>query len=417
MDLGEELKREGLDLLLQLISIPSISPSGEHYEEIVSALREFFEKHSIDVEVFRVPEEYQKRNCKQAGSLPRYIVRALVEGEERPWLQLNGHYDVVPGGPGWTKTDPFTPLVVGDLVYGRGATDMKGGLTSMALSLVLYSQQKKRPTTLDAVFVPDEEIGGECGTGYYLHLLGDNLPDCAIIAEPSSPNYIYVGHRGGLWLKVRIKGRTAHGSTPWAGVNAFINMAKLVVWLEENYVKGLSYVKSKYEYDIPNANSPTAMIGGEAGVPQGKANQVPGEAFFTIDRRLVVEEKLEDVEEELRQTIIEAARRLGIEEDNIEITITSRVKPAIVPPGNVLSRAITARAQQLGLPKPREVVSVGGLDLRYYTERGVLVVSYGPGVHKASHSPDEYVSFKEVLKFAEIYSKLPFELSKLTQRE
>ena len=397
---------DGLKLLKELVSIPSTSPDGERYEDVMGVLKEFFSYNSIDYELIRVPEEYQKKYCSHVSSKPRYIFRARV-GNEGTWLQFNGHYDVVPGGPGWKKTEPFSPLVEGDLVYGRGTTDMKGGLVSMALALLFIAENKLADGLVDAVFVPDEEVGGECGTGYYVQTLTQRKPDFVVIPEPSSPKHIYIGHKGGIWVKVLVKGKTAHASTPWFGKNAFTSMAKIVNWLEENYVSTLRNLKSKYKYDLPEGNTPTAMIGGEAGVPNGKANQVPGEAYFTIDRRTIVEESLDDAQKELFTAIKEAAKANGIGEDSIEIRVMTRVEPAFVKPNNTLSVALKRAAVQEGFEEPEEIVCIGGLDLRYYSVKNILAVSYGPGEVNTAHSPDEFVNYKQVYKFAKIYSRLP----------
>jgi len=406
---GKELYSEGLRLLTELISIESTSPSGDNYHLVVDTLKEFFSKNSVDVEVIRVTEEYQKTRCKHVSEKPRYIVRAIVGKESDGWLEFNGHYDVVPGGPGWTVTDPFKPKVVGSRVYGRGATDMKGGLTSMALAMALLAEDNVG-LKVTAVFVPDEEVGGECGTGYYVESLGDRLPNYVVIAEPSTPRHIYIGHKGGIWVKVTVKGKTAHASTPWLGDNAFVKMAKLVTWLEDNYVSTLSSRKSNYTYDLPEGNVPTAMLGGEAGVPSGKANQVPGQAFFTIDRRSIVEENLDEVFQELKQAVLEGAKRVGIGEDSIDLSVMTRVEPAFVKPGNPLSRSIISSAREVGLPEPREIVCIGGLDLRYYSIKGVTAVAYGPGVLNKAHAPNEYVDYEEVYNVARVYAKLPNKL-------
>ncbi len=401
----EENRNEGLELLKKLVSIPSTSPDGEHYKEVIDVLQDFFSKYDVKTEVITVPKDYQAKHCKHAGENPRYILRAYV-GKGRPWLQFNGHYDVVPGGPGWAKTSPFKPLVEGSIIYGRGTTDMKGGLTSMALAIAALSNTNLKGT-VDAVFVPDEEIGGECGTGYYVEKLGDNLPDYAIIAEPSTTEAIWIGHKGGIWLKVEVEGKTAHASTPWLGKNAMIAAAKIIDWLEDKYVKQLSEKKSKYTYDLPDGNTPTAMIGGEAGVPGGKANQVPGTAYFTIDRRLIIEEDLPMVEKELNEYINRAILEKKIVGYNVKTTIMTKVNPAFVPPGNKLSTSIINAATTLGLPKPREIVCIGGLDLRYYSVKNVMAVSYGPGALKAAHAPDEYIDYDMVVDVAKVYSLLP----------
>ena len=409
--LSNDEAKKGLELLSNLVSIDSTSPDGSKYEDIIHILKEFYSDAGLSYEVIIVPEEYRKWHCPQASSSPRYIFRGWIgDKKSREWLHFNGHYDVVPGGPGWTITEPFKPIIIDDKVYGRGTTDMKGGLVSMTLALMVLSKyEEKINGFIDAVYVPDEEIGGACGTGFFVDKLGDRLPTYVIIAEPSTLKNIYIGHKGGLWAKVKIRGRTAHASTPWLGDNAFLHGVKIASWLEENYVKTLFSRKSKYAYDEPNGNIPTAMIGGEAGVPNGKSNQVPGEFYFTIDRRIIVEERLEDVENELRQVVYEAARLYGLVE-KVEIDIVSMVKPAFVPPDNPISRSIKKTAVSLGLQEPRDVICVGGLDLRYYTDRGVTAVSYGPGVPGVAHAPDEYVLFTDIIKASEIYANLPFRL-------
>jgi succinyl-diaminopimelate desuccinylase len=400
-----DLKDEGLELLKNLISIPSVSPSGEHYKEIIDVLSDFFKKHGVGFEVIKVPEEYQRKHCMHAGENPRYILRAYVEGD-RPWLQFNGHYDVVPGGPGWTVTEPFKPKVIGTRVYGRGSTDMKGGLVSMALALASLSDSE---ILVDAVFVPDEEIGGECGTGYYVETLREK-PDYVVIAEPSTPENLWIGHKGGIWAKITAKGKTAHASTPWMGKNAFIAVAKIADYLENNYIRRIGEKISKYEYDFPESRRPTAMIGGEACVPNGKTNQVPGEAYFTIDRRLIIEENTDDVKKELEAALEEAKKNKGIKDIQLSVEYLTSMDPVHVPPGNKLSEAIKSSAKQVGLPVPREIICTGGLDLRYYITKGITGVSYGPGVAGTEHAPDEYTDYNQVIAIAKVYSLIPSKL-------
>lgn len=402
---------EGLKLLLELVSIESTSPGGEKYGEIIDILREFYLRNGLPYEIITVPRDYQRSKCPHVGDSPRYIFRGtLGDRYSENWLHFNGHYDVVPGGPGWTVTEPFKPIVIDNKVYGRGATDMKGGLTSMTLAMLALSKyNEKMEFFLDSVYVPDEEVGGACGTGFLIEKMNDKLPKFGVIAEPSTINNIYIGHKGGVWARVKVRGKTAHASTPWLGDNAFMNGVKIAYWLDQNYVKSLTLRKSAYAYDEPNGNTPTALIGGEAKVPDGKSNQVPGEFIFSIDRRAIIEEDIEDVERELKQVISEASNVFGLG-GKVDVEIISKVKPAFVPPDNPLSRSIKATAVELGMKEPSDVVCVGGLDLRYYLAKGVTAVSYGPGEPGVAHAPNEYIRLDDVIKVAEIFANLPFKL-------
>ncbi|MQL46472.1 M20/M25/M40 family metallo-hydrolase, partial [Escherichia coli] len=92
----------------------------------------------------------------------------------------NGHYDVVPPGRGWAR-DPFTPTVEGDRIYGRGATDMKGGIAATIAALKkIRDNNVGRNLTIEAVFVPDEESGG-VGTKYYVEK-ARKIPEYVVIA-------------------------------------------------------------------------------------------------------------------------------------------------------------------------------------------------------------------------------------------
>lgn len=413
--LDEELERAGLALLKELVAVESTSPAGAGYDEVIGLLKDFLAAYGVSTEAMVVPREYQAQFCPTASERPRTILKAWVGGKGDVLLHLNGHYDVVPGGPGWTVTDPFKPRVVEDRVYGRGTTDMKGGITSIALSLAIIARAEEGlPGRVEAAFVPDEEIGGACGTGYLVERATDKVPPYVVIAEPTNLERIEIGHKGGVWVRVVVRGRTAHASRPWLGENAFVLGARIAAWLADNYVTSLQAFKSKYAYDDPLGNTPTAMVGGEAYVPSGKSNQVPGEFHFTIDRRFVIEEELEAVKREVIQAVTEAARFFGAE-DRVKAEVVSAVDKAFVPPGNRLSIGIRQVAAVLGLPNPVETVCIGATDARYYVKRGSLAVSYGPGDPRLAHAPDEYVEYTKVLKAAEAYALLPAALLALEE--
>ncbi|MEM1873104.1 MAG: M20 family metallopeptidase [Acidilobaceae archaeon] len=390
--------------LTRLISIPTVAPSGEHYEEAAETLARYLEELKFETTVERVPSDYQETRCRGAGTNPRFIVFGWRGDESLPVLHFNGHYDVVPGGPGWTITDPFKPLVRDGRVYGRGAVDMKGGIAAL-LGGLKHAELERLEGRLrvEVAFVPDEEIGGACGTGYLVERMLRRVPDFVFIPEPSGLTTPWIGHRGVLWLTVKVLGRAAHGSTPWLGVNAFLLAAQLALGLHETLTSLYSSRKSSYKIVPPEASRPTAMIGGMAGVVGGgKTNQVPGEFAFSIDRRLIPEERVSEALDEIKSVLAWLSQKLNIA---YELTVDQAMEPAISDPSTLLE-ALRRAAEKAGIADLDPVVCPGGLDMWYYTTRGSKAIAYGPD-SKLAHAPDENIALDDLEKLVRIYAALP----------
>ncbi|MCE4600604.1 MAG: M20 family metallopeptidase [Desulfurococcales archaeon] len=397
--------REGyeyaVDILKRLISIPSVSPRGEHYGEIASLLEEELSRIADHVTTIKVPGEYQERHCTGAGKNPRYIVLARINGSSNKTLHFNGHYDVVPGGQGWRVTSPFNPVIVNGKLYGRGAIDMKGGIAAVLGAVkALQASNGKAFHNVEIALVPDEEIGGDCGTKYLVdEVLKEKLPDYVIIPEPSGLQHPWNGHKGLLWTRLTVIGKNAHGSTPWRGKNAFLLASQLAIDLQKTYTPILSTRKSRYKTIPEESMYPTVMIGGEAGVKGGgKTNQVPGEFYFTLDRRLIPEEKVSDVKAEIEAITRWLSTLHGLE---YRIEYISEMEPAINEPKE-LYNALKTAAQRVGVSLGEPVVCPGGLDLRYYTMKGIETLAYGPSGETA-HAPDEFIDLRELEKLVGIY--------------
>lgn len=411
--MAESRVREAVEysigILERLISIPTVSPAGEGYEEAARILASELEKLGARARILRVPEGYQRRVCPEAGEAPRYIVLASLGGGGRRILHFNGHYDVVPGGSGWTVTEPFKPVVREGRVYGRGACDMKGGIAAVLGALKLAELEGSEPAMgVEVAFVPDEEIGGECGTGYLTGEVLERPPDYVVIPEPSGLSHPWHGHKGLLWARIRVRGRNAHASTPWMGRNAFLLAARLALELQGILASMLSGRRSRYKTEPPEASQSTFAIGGEACVPGGgKANQVPGEFAFTIDRRLIPEESLEQARAELEAALRWASTGLGGVEYDLEIINES--EPAVNEPGELLE-ALREAASRAGVEVGEPLICPGGLDLHYYTAIGSRALAYGPTCYTA-HAPDEYVSIEEIEKLIVTFHALAFDRS------
>jgi len=399
--LPENIYKLSEQILIDSIKYPTVL--GEAYEDIVKYYAELLSKHGIESSIIRVPDDYLKKTLPPDyhPERPRYILLARIGSGEKI-LQFNGHYDVVFPGEGWTVTEPFKPVVKDGKIYGRGSTDMKGGIAAF-LAAMIYAAEKLEDLgiVVEAAIVPDEEIGGLTGTGYLVKEL-KSRPTWVVIAEPSGEKVLWHGHKGAVWAEVIVKGKQTHGSVPFLGVNAFEKMVYVAKHLIENYIPSLKKKKSRYNYDIPGGEYPTATLGGKLTSP-GSINIVPGRVSFSIDRRLIVEEKASDIMEELRKTVEEASRAAGAD---TEIRFVQMMDPAFTDPEQEIVEATVKAAKTILGYEPRRSVCIGGLDLRYYTEVGVQGISYGPGDPNVPHKVDEYMPVESLHRFVDIYVEL-----------
>jgi len=286
---------------------------------------------------------------------------------------LNGHYDTVPPGEGWSR-DPFGAEVEGQLLYGRGASDMKGPLAAMALS---FSNLQHLPVVL--MVVGDEEKGGERGTKPALQaLLREKEVVGALVGEPTQEGFgkeVRVGRRGVLWLNVSIEGRAGHASTPHKALHPLSAVAAL-----RESLQGLPY-----QPPLP----PTTVSITSLHMDGGAVNRIPGRASLTLDIRLNSATKPEEVERRIR--LLEGmGYRVGVERLMHAQPFHSE---------GPLSKALLRELYRAGYaPKPS--TSGGSSDARFFHAEGVDVAEVGPKAVNI-HGPDEAVSLKELEEMAE----------------
>lgn len=385
-----------VSVLLKSIEFKTVL--GEDYEAIIDYYASVLADHGVHVTVHKVPEDYVAKTLPPQFNpeRPRFILLARIGSGGRV-LQFNGHYDVVPAGEGWTR-QPFSPAIEDGKLYGRGATDMKGGIAAIIATLAYFAQTREPDMVVETALVPDEEIGGSTGTGYLVEQLGSR-PDWVVIAEPSGVDNIYIGHRGLVWCLIKVYGKQAHGSAPWLGDNAFEKMLVFAGRFLDKYKKTISSKTSKFTYEVPDAAKPTVNPGGVL-VSPGAYNIVPGVSGFSVDRRLIVEEKVEEVVDEINRLVEEISRETGIQ---ATVEITNASQPAYTPEDSPVARALGASIERVTGSSPRYTICVGGLDLRYYTARGIHAVAYGPGEVGLAHKPDEYIDLENLRKTIQVY--------------
>lgn len=399
-----------LNFLTKIIEIPTITPPGQNYKDFIDYVVSIVKDWNVSIQVIEVPKDYVKKYFPEYVNYPRYIL-LIRYGKGKPILHLNGHYDVVPPGHGWTITEPFKPKVVNNRVYGRGSTDMKGGIASIMLLLKsIIDLGIELPGTIEISLTPDEEIGGETGVGY---IVENEIvkPNYVIVAEPSGINNIWIGNKGLVWFLIEIYGKEAHGSTPWRGLNAFEAMVKLAYRIMNELKPKIESRISKYEYEVLEGKKATINIGGEVkgGV---KTNVVPGYYAFTIDRRVLPEENIENVKKEIIE-FIEKVRSEELKDFRIETKIIAESQPVVTEPKSELVMKCKEAIKEVMNIEAKTTVCIGGLDTRYYQAKGIQAITYGPGNPEVAHMADEYVELNDVINVAKVYGVLILKLFKM----
>ncbi len=154
-------------------------------------------------------------------------------------LTLLGHLDVVPASPdGWTR-DPFAAELVDGVVWGRGAVDMLGITSTMAVALKHLALSGFRPgRDLTLLAVADEEAGGHWGAGWLSRNRPELFRDRSVITESGgfpipTPDGIaalecFVGEKGAYPCTLVVGGTSGHGAFPYRTDNAVVRAAEVL---------------------------------------------------------------------------------------------------------------------------------------------------------------------------------------------
>ncbi len=307
-----------------------------------------------------------------------------------PGLLLLGHTDVVPIGDGWT-TDPFGGEVRDRRIYGRGASDMKGGLAAALVALAaLRGTGLSGPVELAAVM--DEEETGK-GIRAYVAETQRSFVGC-ITAEPTDLQTI-IAARGDSYLRVAVHGRASHAGNPADGANAIYGAAAVVAEIERLHA---TLAAGPHPLLGPATWSVGQINGGTGG------SIVPAECVIVADRRLLPGESPAVVLDDLRRRV--AALRLEDRGLTVDLDMPMEM-PAFETPADADLVRVTEAAR----------VDAGGPDLPLggwtaacdggYVARdlGVPVVVLGPGsVTTQAHRADESVAIPELAIAARAYA-------------
>jgi succinyl-diaminopimelate desuccinylase len=389
-----ELRDEAEDLLARLVAIPTVNPPGREYPRLVTLLGQELEKLGVSLRVF-FPSEAEVRSLSpESGGLPRPNLLGDVRLGHGKTLHLNGHYDVVPPGEGWTR-DPFVLGREGEWLRGRGAGDMKGGITAYLVGLAALGKIGLEPScNLEFSFVPDEESGGACGLGWLVKK--DVLHADAGLFEGHFGPVLTIANKGVLWLEVEVLGRSGHGSRPYEGSNAFAGAVAVAGGLLDAAPE-LCSLKSGLPVARPEDAYGAMTLGGRVSTSTQKVNVIPGRFSFTIDRRLLPEEDPERVRAEIEERALASLP----EDEGLRLTVRliEQASPVVCPEDSELARKLAEVLETVYGEKARRQLSAFFTDMRFLAEESVPCCGHSVRSQNI-HGPNEGVHREDLLDTA-----------------
>ncbi len=353
-----------LKLINQLISIPSTKDNPQDL------------KHILEVANKELKGLKSKKFTKNnVDSLLFYNTPQLPKKFK---VILNAHLDVVPGKP-----EQYKPIVKGDKLWGRGASDMKA---AAAVEILVFKKLAKKVNyPLGLQLVTDEEIGGFNGAKYQSEQ--GIKTDFILAGEPTD---FGVNHesKGIIWAKISATGISAHGSHPWEGQNAIWKMKHFLDILEASFPERH---KEVWQTTINLARIETQNV---------TTNKVPDDCSVYLDIRFTPKDKA---------VILTSLKRLIPKDMKLELLNHEPVQ--FTAKNNPFLNSLRQVTRQVAGKLPPLVVKHGGSDVRHYTSRGMAGCTFGP-IGEGLHTDREWVSLKSLDKFNQILTAWLLSLNK-----
>lgn len=413
----EHRSSEILNLLKEMVKIPTYTPPGHNYDKMVDFMLPKIREIGFDTERIDLPENIFEERCKSVYPAMEGVRSNLFARKEvgrRPGILWYAHIDTVPVDESKWDTPPFEGIVREDRIWGRGAADDKSGCAAVISAFRILDElglEPKRDVTI--ALTSDEEIGPYTGLMY----LTDEgyFRDCGFFhCLDGSSEGVGIGANGSMTWSIGIKGKSVHSSTSYLGINPIEHS---LVLLEE-----LTRLKEKVQSRksrTPISPKITEVTGFETIIPvlnitMAKAgikhNIVPPECIIEGDRRIIPEEHFEDAVNELEETV-EKARRRDSELD-CELKTNLVYEPFFQSPEDPWVQRIKTVAEGVSGEKKDVYGLSGSTDVAYTVNRtGLRVGMYAVGRQPEGnvHGDNENARVKDLLDLVKVICILAME--------
>lgn len=311
---------------------------------------------------------------------------AIRKSQKNPkHFAFAGHLDVVPPGEGW-DSDPFVPEQRGDLLYGRGAVDMKG---SIACFVAALQRLPKDIATISLIITGDEEGPALFGTVKLIELMKERgeIPDLCLVGEPTSVHRLgdmmKIGRRGSVNMWITVNGTQGHVAYPHNADNPITKLAAIMAEVNALELdRGTDWFQpSNIEFTEINAPNPAH-------------NVIPAQARARLSIRFNDQHSGASLSELIREIV---------ERHGGELNPIISGEPFLTPPGefsDILSEVIK---DATGLDP--ELSTSGGTSDARFLSKICPVIEFGL-CNATMHKVDEAVAVQDLETLTDIYGEI-----------
>ena len=362
-----------VDLAATLVRIETENPPGNE-RPAAEYVHEWFAHHGIDSTLLTDPDP------------DRPQVGARI-GEGEPTLVLNGHTDVVPAGDHeeWSYP-PYDGVVEDGRLYGRGSVDMKAGI-AVAMLAALELAEPIRTDELAGSLVVHAAMGEETaapGTRTLLEAGFDG--DFGVVLEPTECR-VATSAKGLAWYELSWPGEPSHASRPDQGHNAVDDLGAVLAAID-------AYDGRLRERTDPLCGRAYATVTRVLAGEGTNRAVLPDRARLVLDRRILPDERVSDVDEEVEALVGDLEREHGIP---VRWERTETYASASIPTDHPLAETFREHAEAVaGAPTDPWGIQASTDVRNFVNDAGIPAITWGPGSLEQAHTVDEYVDVEAV---------------------
>ncbi len=351
------------ELLKDLMRFKTVAQNPDQLKAIIDFVEDYLSGTGLKLRRY-------ERNGKHS-------LIATFRDTKEPEIFFAGHLDVVDA-----PDEMFEPKEEGNIIRGRGAFDMKGP-SAVLIELFKELATEGKDYDLGLMLTTDEEVGSQDGVEYLLKEEGYSSK-FAIIPDGGDNFRIINREKGALHFRVWAKGKAAHGSRVWDGVNAI----DLII----DFYNDLSLIFPAEPCGIPDHWHNTINIGKIQGGT--KVNIVPDYCEAHIDIRFVEPWTVESMKKQVEASLTKFP--------GLEYEVMSYGEAIYVPEDNPYLKDYREVATQVLGREVEFDKEHGATDGRFFAEKGIPVIitnAIGGGIH----SPDEWVDVESLETLKKIF--------------
>ena len=291
--------------------------------------------------------------------------------------------------PASNMEDPYGGEIIDaggeEAIRGRGIAEQKGSL--VAALAATYAAHKRGNLTGRLIFTVS--TAGETGRHDAARSILDTLPirpDAAVIAIGTTGR-VSLGNKGRIDVLVTVRGRPAHSSTPWEGLDAIAGARQAMERLDRINFGGRRHA---------GLGEVTLSVISIRSFPLA-THTIQGEVRMTLDRRLLPGDQPEEAMAQIKSALY------GLDPFTVDVELGPVMFPSEVAESSRLIQSIKRGNRDRGLAEPSLFYSHGSLDAGLFAREGIDATMWGPGDMAQWHSNNEFIRISDLCRGATAY--------------